>query len=55
MIDCFVGVVIGEVVDCRKIKVTSMLTRPFEWIKSLNGAHHIIVSNNKRNVNLYSR
>lgn len=28
MIDCFVEVAIGEVVDCRNIKVTTMLTRP---------------------------
>lgn len=41
MIDCFVEVAIGEVGDCERIKVTTILTKrnQFGWIKSLNGRH----------------
>lgn len=36
MIDCFVEVAIGEVGDCKRIKVTTILTKndQFGWIES---------------------
>lgn len=53
VIDCFVGVAVGEVGDCKRIKFTTMLTENNQlgWIKRLRGRHWVSVSQESASVN----